>query len=188
MYIPQVGWTESVELFFFFDGQKTTYQWANNGHFCCVELLLQIWVLLHSSNKTVARLSTFKYYFVHTNGVMWILTSTFLEVWSWKRFVTSPSVESERSRISLWLFLELEAAFFTDLMPLWWSGRLESVVMRTSVMLVLTRRTRARGRGCEMERFVWLENALSKHVFCSQITSKWKAIQLILVISSAVLC
>ncbi len=130
---------------------------------------------------------TFKYYFVHTNGVMWILTSTFLEVWSWKRFVTSPSVQSERSRISLWLFLELEAAFFTDLMPLWWSGRLESVVMRTSVMLVLTRRTRARGRGCEMERFVWLENALSKHVFCSQITSKWKAIQLILVISSAVL-
>jgi len=74
-------------------------------------------------------------------------------------------VESERSRISLWLFLELEADFFTDLMPLWWSGRLESVVMRTSVTLLLTRRTRARGRGCEMERLVWLENAWSKHVF-----------------------
>lgn len=139
--------------------------------------------------RLMSTFQTFKYYSVHTNGVMWILTSKFLEVWSWKGFVTSPSVESERSRISLWLFLELEAVFFMDLMPLWWSGRLESVVMRTSVTLVLTRRTRARGRGCEMERLVCLENAWSKHVFfCCQITSKWKAIQLISVMYSAVLC
>lgn len=179
MYIPQVNWTESVVLSFLFcfflwkKGNIPVSKWL--PFLLLEELLLQILVLLHSSNKTLRTFRTFKYYFVHTNWVMWILTSKFLEVWSWKRFVTSPSVESERSRISLWLFLELEAGFLTDLMPLCWSGRLESVVMRTSVMLVLTRRTRARGRGCEMERLVWLKNAWSKHVFCCQITSKWKA-------------